>query len=451
MIVPVILSGGSGTRLWPLSRPKQPKQLLAMVDERTMLRATFDRLDGLPDMVDPWVVCNADHQSLVAKELFAAGFLPDNVILEPMGRNTAPAAAAAAMLIAERDPDALMLLLPADHVMQDESAFHTAVLAATEQSAQGKLATFGIVPSYPETGYGYIEVGDPIAGTVAEVAKFVEKPDYATAQGYIEAGSYLWNSGMFLFSVSRYIEELTKFAPEMTAAVRSAVDAADRTKGIVLDSDAFASSPSDSIDFAVMEHTDSAVVVPLDAGWSDVGSWSAVWELAAVESADNVFVGDVAAVDVTGSYLRSESRLVAAIGVENLVVVETSDAVMVAPRERSQDVKAMVELLRERQRTEAESHRAVAEVWGSTEVLMDSDAFTLRHLTIEPNAGGTTRLAPSDRPRSWLAATGTGFLEVDGRSVDISTQSAEIPPGVPVDVHVSGTDKLEIIEITRPV
>ncbi|MCP3973762.1 MAG: mannose-1-phosphate guanylyltransferase/mannose-6-phosphate isomerase [bacterium] len=449
MIVPVILSGGSGTRLWPLSRPKQPKQLLAMVDERTMLRATFDRLDGIPDMVDPWVVCNADHQSLVAKELFAAGFLPDNVILEPVGRNTAPAAAAAALLIAERNPDALMLLLPADHVMRDESAFHSAVVAAVELSASGKLATFGIVPNYPETGYGYIEIGDRIGDTVAEVAKFVEKPDYATAQDYIAAGNYLWNSGMFLFRVSRYIEELTKFAPEMTAAVQTAVDEADRSQGIVLDATAFASSPSDSIDFAVMEHTDSAVVVPLDAGWSDVGSWSAVWELAAVESADNVFVGDVAAVDVTGSYLRSESRLVAAIGVENLVVVETSDAVMVASRERSQDVKAMVELLRDRQRTEAESHRSVAEPWGSTEVLIDTGPFILRHITVEPNSAGHIHLAASDRPRTWIVAAGSGTLEVEGEPVDISSKSAEIPPGAPVEVGVEGDNALEILEITR--
>lgn len=449
MIVPVILSGGSGTRLWPLSRPKQPKQLLAMVDERTMLRATFDRLGGIPDVVDPWVVCNVDHHSLVAKELFAAGFVPHNVILEPVGRNTAPAAAAAAMLIAQRNPDALMLLLPADHVMQDEAAFHAAVTAAVEQGSAGKLATFGIVPTYPETGYGYIRVGDQISDAVAEVTKFAEKPDFATAQTYIQSGKYLWNSGMFLFAVSRYLEELTKFAPEMTAAVRAAVDAAQDDNGIVLDADAFASSPSDSIDFAVMEHTDSAVVVPLDAGWSDVGSWSAVWELAAVESEDNVFVGDVAAVDVTGSYLRSESRLVAAIGLDNLVVVETADAVMVAPRERSQDVKAMVELLRERQRSEAETHRNIAQPWGSTETLLDTTSFTLRHITIDGGSSAVAHLGASDRARTWLVAAGSGSVEVAGKAVDITTKSAEIAPGESIEVRVEGPDALEIIEIAH--
>ena len=448
MIVPVILSGGSGTRLWPLSRPQQPKQLLAMVDERTMLSATFDRLAGVADVVDPWVVCNADHHHLVAKELFAAGFRPDNVILEPMGRNTAPAAAAAALIIAERDPNALMLLLPADHVMQDESAFHHAVAAAVDQSAAGKLATFGIVPTYPETGYGYIEVGEAISQDVAHVAKFVEKPDHETAQQYIAAGTYLWNSGMFLFSVSRYLEELQRFAPAMIEAVRAAVDGADRTDGVSLDETAFAASPANSIDFAVMEHTDSAVVVPLNAGWSDVGSWSALWELTASDGESNVFVGDVAAVDVTGSYLRSESRLLAAIGVDNLVVVETPDAVMVAPRERSQDVKTMVDLLRTRHRREAEAHRKTLETWGRSELLLDSKAFSLSVISVEPDAG-TATMAPAARERSWIAAAGSGIVEFADQTVDISVSSAVIPPGVPVGVRVTGEAALEIIEITR--
>ncbi|NND03133.1 MAG: mannose-1-phosphate guanylyltransferase/mannose-6-phosphate isomerase [Acidimicrobiia bacterium] len=449
MIVPVILSGGAGTRLWPLSRPSQPKQLLAMVDERTMLRATFDRLDGVPEMVDPWVVCNADHRHLVGTELFDAGYKPDNVILEPVGRNTAPAAAAAAIVIAEMNPDALMLLLPADHVMQDEQAFHRAVAAATEQSAAGALATFGIVPTYPETGYGYIQVGEAITDDVSRVARFVEKPDFETAQRYLASGEFLWNSGMFLFSVSRYIDELARLAPGIVDAVSTAIDEADRTHGIALDASAFASSPSDSIDFAVMEHTDNAVVVPLDAGWSDVGSWSALWELAAAEGDANVFLGDVAAVDVTGSYLRSESRLVAAIGVDNLVVVETPDAVMVAPRDRTQDVKQMVDLLRERERPETEHGQRTREPWGTADSLIVSPRFDVRILKVDEDSA-PVRFEASQWERSWAAVSGTGSVELDGQTVDITGAGIGIPAQISFSLSVVD-GPMQIVEITRKV
>ncbi len=450
MIVPVILSGGSGTRLWPLSRPEQPKQLLAIVDDRTMLRATFDRVEGIPETVDPWVVCNVAHHHLVARELFDAGFKPDNVILEPVGRNTAPAAAAAAIVIAERNPQALMLLLPADHVLQDEPAFHRAVAAAAKPSRQGRLATFGIVPTYPETGYGYIEVGDPVTEDVFQVARFVEKPDLETAEAYVASGNYLWNSGMFLFSVARYLEELERFAPEILTAVRAAVDEAGHHNGVALDTASFQASPSDSIDYAVMERTDSAVVVPLDAGWSDIGSWAALWEITAAEGG-NVFVGDVAAVDVTGSYLRSESRLLAAIGVDNLVVVETPDAVMVAPRERSQDVKEMVELLKSLNRKEAQRHGKSAEPWGTAETLTSHGEYTVGRITVEPGVAEPVRLRPSDHDRIWVAAAGSGKVEVAGRTVDITASGAAIPAGRTVAVHVAGPGALHIIEIRRNV
>jgi mannose-1-phosphate guanylyltransferase/mannose-6-phosphate isomerase len=422
-----------------------------MVDERTMLRATFDRLDGLAEIVDPWVVCNAEHHHLVSRDLFEAGFKPDNVILEPVGRNTAPAAAAAAMLIAERDPDALMLVLPADHVIEDERAFHAAVAAAVGQSREGMLATFGIVPTYPETGYGYIEVGEAINADVSRVARFVEKPDAATAQKYLDTGKFLWNSGMFLFAVRRYLRELERFAPEILDAVRRSVTSAVRDNAVALDAASFSQCPSNSIDFAVMENTDSAVVVPLDAGWSDVGSWAALWELAAEQGENNVFVGDIAAVDVTGSYLRSESRLVAAIGVENLVVVETADAVMVAPRERSQDVKAMVELLKNQERREAEEHRTSSEPWGSAEVLFRSDSFRIRLLAIDPNEGFPADLGTSQHLRTFLGTGSSGTIEVDGEVDDITGSSAEVAPGRSVKIHAPGPDVLEIIEVARAV
>ena len=447
MIVPVILSGGAGTRLWPLSRPSQPKQLLAMVDDRTMLRATFDRLDGLPEIVDPWVVCSTDHRHLVGKELFDAGFKPDNVILEPVGRNTAPAAAAAAIVIAEMNPDALMLLLPADHVMQDDAAFHNAVAAATAQSEEGKLATFGIVPTYPETGYGYIQTGDVVNDEVALVARFVEKPDFETAEGYLSSGDFLWNSGMFLFSVTRYLEELERFAPQIVEAVHNAVARSDRSHGVALDDESFMSSPSDSIDFAVMEHTSDAVVVPLDAGWSDVGSWSALWELATAPGDGNVLVGDVAAVDVTGSYLRSESRLVAAIGVENLVVVETPDAVMVAPRDRTQDVKKMVELLRGSQRPETDNPQRAKTPWGSSALLSRTSGFEIRLLTVEADASPVS-FEPSPWDRSWASVSGTGSVELAGEAVDITGAGTGIPAHKGISLSVTD-GPMQIVEIIR--
>lgn len=418
-----------------------------MVDDRTMLRATFDRLDGLPEMVDPWVVCNTAHRHLVGKELFDAGFKPDNVILEPSGRNTAPAAAAAAMIIAEMNPDALMLLLPADHVMEDDSAFHRAVAAATAQSQRGKLATFGIVPTYPETGYGYIQIGDAVNEDVALVARFVEKPDFDTAEEYLASGEFLWNSGMFLFSVTRYLEELKRFAPEMVDAVGRAVSRADRSHGIALDADAFGSSPSESIDFAVMEHTADAVVVPLDAGWSDVGSWSALWELAAGDGAGNVFLGDVVAVDVTGSYLRSESRLVAVIGVENLVVVETPDAVMVAPRNRTQDVKQVVDLLKGRDRPETERSQRAKKHWGSAETLFQSTGSSIRLLTVDKHASPVA-FEPLPWDRSWAAVAGTGTVELDGKSVDITGAGTGIPAHKGVSLSISD-GPMQIVEIVR--
>jgi len=449
LIVPVILSGGSGTRLWPLSRRRQPKQLLAMVDERTMLHATFDRLNGLPEIVDPWVVCNADHHHLVSRELFDGGFKPDNVILEPVGRNTAPAAAAAAILIAERDPEALMLLLPADHVIEDEQAFHEAVGAAVEPSRNGMLATFGIVPTYAETGYGYIEVGEAIAPNVSRVAHFAEKPDAETAQKYLDAGKFLWNSGMFLFHVGRFLEELERLAPKILNAVRQAVATATREHGVALNAASFAACPSDSIDFAVMEHTDSAVVVPLDAGWSDVGSWAALWELEAEQGENNVFMGDIAAVDVSGSYLRSESRLVAAIGVRNLVVVETADAVMVAPRERSQDVKAMVDLLKKQMRREAVEHRISTESWGQAEVVFRNDSLRVRRLVFEPNDGSPAVLEAAAFTRTFLGTGGSGTIEAGGKVDDIAVGSTEVAPGTSVTVHAPGPVPLEIVEIAR--
>lgn len=446
-IVPVILSGGSGTRLWPLSRPSKPKQLLAMVDARTMLRATIDRLEGLP-VTAPWVVCNRDHGPLVSRELVAAGLPPDRMLLEPVGRNTAPAAAAAALEISSATPDALMLVLPADHVIADTAAFQAAVIPAARAAVQGALATFGILPGYPETGYGYIAAGaNADTGGARVVDRFVEKPDLETATEYVAGGNHLWNSGMFLFSATAYLDELRSHAPDILEAAQAALAAAARTGGIALEEAAFSACPSDSIDYAVMEHTSRAVVIPLDAGWSDVGSWAALWELAGGDASGNVVVGDVVARDVTGSYLRADSRLLAATGIEDLVVVETADAVLVTSRSRSQDVKALVDELFAAGRREAATAPRITTEWGCSELVADSPEFRLRVLTIDATADAV--LPPDPGVRIWIAAAGSGSVEFGGKVVDISQGSATIPPGVGAVVRRSSDTALVVVEVTR--
>lgn len=328
-----------------------------MAEKRSMLRATLDRLEGIDDLTDPLVVCNADHHEHVAAELTAAGFDPRRIILEPIGRNTAPAAAAAAVLRLEVDGDDTLLVLPADHVIHDTAAFHEAIALGAAQAKADRLVTFGIVPDHPETGYGYIRLGSVVDSPVATIAEFVEKPDLATAEKYLASGDYLWNSGIFMFGARRYLEELKRFEPAMVEAVAAAVALADRDPVVSLDPENFGRSPSNSIDFAVMEHTMAGVVVPLDAGWSDVGSWNALWEIARHDDLGNVVVGDVSAIDTSGSYLRSESRLLAVIGLKDMIVVETTDAVLVVPRDRAQDVSRMVQDLKAAGRKETTTDR----------------------------------------------------------------------------------------------
>lgn len=353
MILPMILSGGSGTRLWPASRRSRPKQLLPLLDERTMLRATIDRLNGIPELRAPLVIANVEHRDLVASQLRAAGFEPPHMILEPFGRNTAPAVAAAAIELAARGEDPVLLVLPADHVISDEAAFKEAVVTGTLHAEAGRLVTFGIVPSQPETGYGYIHRGEPVEPGAYRVDAFVEKPDAETAASYIASGNHFWNSGMFMFLASRYMEELETHTGAIAEATRQAVSAGTRDESVlVLDSDSFSACPSDSIDFAVMEYTEDGVMIPLDAGWNDVGSWQALWEIVPKDESGNALVGDVVAIDAEGSYVRSEGRLVTVAGIRDLVVIATPDAVLVVPRDRAQDVKNLVDRLTEDGRPE---------------------------------------------------------------------------------------------------
>ena len=351
MIVPVILSGGSGSRLWPLSRETHPKQFLPLADQDTLLQNTALRVAGLIDVAPLLVVCNQEHRFMVAEQLRAVGIQPAAVMLEPVGRNTGPAVAVAA-LYAQRDgADPVLLILPADHVIADAAGFCAAVAQAAPSAEQGRLVTFGIVPTAPETGYGYIKAGAPLDDSgsgVSVVERFVEKPDLATAQRYLDTGHYYWNSGIFLFRASAFLAELERLAPAMLAACQQALAAAGPTeRGFLwLNHEAFAAGPGDSIDYAVMEKTAQAVVMPLAVGWNDVGSWAALWEIGAHDRDGNISRGDVIAVDTHDTYVDATSRLVATVGVENLVVVETADAVLVASKERVQDVKAVVDRLK---------------------------------------------------------------------------------------------------------
>ncbi|OOZ34231.1 mannose-1-phosphate guanylyltransferase/mannose-6-phosphate isomerase [Solemya velesiana gill symbiont] len=357
-MIPVILSGGSGTRLWPLSRSQYPKQFLPLVTDRTMLQETVTRLDDIDSIGSPVVICNYDHRYMVAEQLREIGADSQAIILEPVGKNTAPAVAMAAL--AAESPDDVLLVLAADHVIEDVSLFQDKVRQAQSSAEAGHLVTFGIVPNRPETGYDYIRRGSSagVNDSLYNVDSFVEKQDLEKARIYVDSGEYYWNSGMFAFKASRYLEKLEKHNPEMLAACRDSYNSAEKLFDFInLDKEVFGRCPSDSIDYAVMEKTDSAVVIPLDADWNDVGSWSALWDVSEKDSAGNSLQGDVVAHDTRNSYVHSEYKLVATVGVEDMVVVETDDAVMVAPKNRVQDVKIIVDRLKASGRSEAALHR----------------------------------------------------------------------------------------------
>jgi mannose-1-phosphate guanylyltransferase len=380
-LYPVVMAGGSGSRLWPLSRVLYPKQFLCLKGDLTMLQTTVCRLDGV-ECESPVVICNEQHRFIVAEQLRQLNKLTENIILEPAGRNTAPAIALAAMAIKRHNPtsDPLMLVLAADHVIQDEEAFRTSVRQALAYAESGKLVTFGIVPDLPETGYGYIRRGEVTPGKgeglAFDVAQFVEKPNLETAQGYVASGEYYWNSGMFLFSAGRYLEELKKYRPDIYEACERAMNVTDPDLDFIrVDEAAFLACPEESIDYAVMEKTADAVVVPMDAGWSDVGSWSSLWEISAHTPEGNVHHGDVISHDTENSFVYAESGLVTTVGVKDLVVVQTKDAVLIADRNHVQDVKKVVEQIKADGRHEHHIHREVYRPWGNMTPLMRAIAI----------------------------------------------------------------------------
>ena len=447
-ITPVILSGGAGTRLWPLSRELYPKQLLALIGKNTMLQETLLRLRGL-ETAAPVIVCNEAHRFLVAEQLRALGTTPGAIVLEPAGRNTAPAIALAALAALKAAPgsDPVLLVLPADHVIRDVEPFRVAVRAALAAAEQGQLVTFGVVPRTAETAYGYIHRGEA-AGAAFRIAKFVEKPTLPRAQQFAASGEHYWNSGMFMFRARRYLEELERLAPNIARICGEAFDRAKSDLDFTrIDATTFERCPSDSIDYAVMEKTAGALVVPLDAGWSDVGSWSSLHEASEPDGCGNVARGDVVAEDCSGSYLYSESRLVAAVGLQDHVVVETKDAVLVAPKSRVQDVKKLVGRLKELGRYEHSLHREVFRPWGSYDSVENGQRFQVKRLKVKPGATLSLQLH-HHRAEHWIVVSGTARI-TRGEEIFLleENQSTYIPIGVKHRIENPGKIPLHIIEV----
>ncbi|WP_312785481.1 mannose-1-phosphate guanylyltransferase/mannose-6-phosphate isomerase [Stenotrophomonas indicatrix] len=443
-VQPVILSGGSGTRLWPLSREAYPKQFLPLAGELTMLQATWRRVAPIASR-GPLVIANEEHRFVAAEQLQQVGAEPAAIILEPVGRNTAPAIAVAALEATRDGNDALLLVLPSDHVITDEAAFRAAVQAAAGAAEAGKLVTFGIVPTGPETGYGYIKAAD--GQGVRAVERFVEKPDLDTATGYVASGQYYWNSGMFLFKASRYLQELERLQPTMLSACSDAWQSARRDADFTrLDKDAFTAVPSDSIDYAVMEKTADAVVVPLDAGWNDVGSWTALRDVSQQDGDGNAHQGDVIAIDCRNTYAYGQ-RLVAMVGLDDVIVVETDDAVLVGKADRMQEVKTVVAKLKADGRSEATWHRKVYRPWGAYDSIDNGERFQVKRITVKP--GGTLSLQMHHhRAEHWIVVSGTAEVTRGDEVILLSeNQSTYIPLGVTHRLRNPGKLPLELIEV----
>ncbi len=447
---PVILSGGSGSRLWPMSRRLLPKQFLPLVSERTMLQDTVLRLQGVEGSRAAIVVSNSEHRFFVAEQLREIGAPTEVQILEPIGRNTAPAAAVVALYVQSRDPDACLLVLPSDHLIRDVPAFHAAIATALPLAAGGSLVTFGITPRGPVTGYGYIERGDSISGNGRSfrVSRFVEKPDLETARRYVSSDRFFWNSGMFAFQPRRFLEELQQFRPDILAAAKAALEAGKRDLDFLrLDSAAFAACPSDSIDYAVMERTSSSAMVQTDIGWSDVGSWTALWESGEKDSGDNVVRGDVDLRDANGCYVRAEHRMVAALGVRDLVIVETDDAVLVADKSRTQEVKEVVERLDRQARTEHVSHSRVYRPWGYYESIDAGERFQVKRIMVKAGEALSLQMH-HHRAEHWVVVSGTARV-TRGEEVKLlpENESIYIPIGTKHRLENPGKTPLFLIEV----
>lgn len=451
MLIPVLLSGGVGSRLWPLSRELSPKQFLPLTGELSLLEQTLERASALADSSAPIVVCNDEHRFVVAEQLRNQQFKAGAIILEPVGRNTAPAVAAAALQALKVDAEALLLVMPADHVISDVEAFSHAVDIGVAQAQQGKLVTFGIVPNAPETGFGYIrrhKTSEDAELSHYPIQAFVEKPSLELATEYVASGQYYWNSGMFLLSAAVYIDELREQAPAMLAAVEEAFSKASLDLDFIrLDEAAFTACPSDSIDYAVMEKTIRGVVIPLDCGWSDVGAWSSLWDVAEKDDRGNVSQGDVIMHDTRNSYLHASSRLVTSVGLDNIVVVETADAILVANKDQVQDVKAIVNELKALQRSEINAHPKVYRPWGSYESLVTAERFQVKRIIVNPGQQLSLQLH-HHRAEHWIVVRGTARVICGEKEFLLKEdQSTYIPLGTKHRLANDGVIDLELIEV----
>ena len=445
-MIPVILSGGSGTRLWPLSRRHYPKQFLPLVSSHTMIQETLLRLTGIAGLQAPIAVCNEDHRFMMAEQLRQIDVNPSAIILEPLGRNTAPAVALAALRASSEDD--VLLVLPADHVIENIQVFQQAVNQAKVLAEQGFLVTFGIVPTEPETGYGYIKRSTEAVEAAYKVASFVEKPNLETAKSYLESGDYYWNSGMFAFTAGSFLKELEKFNPDMLEKCQLALKSAKVDMDFVrLDKEIFASCPSDSIDYAVMEKTAKAVVIPMDAAWNDVGSWSALWDVTAKDSSGNAIMGDVFTVNTHNSFIHAHSKLVTVVGLDNVIVVETDDAVMIAAKDKVQDVKDIVDQLKAQSRSEADIHRKAYRPWGHYDLVDTGERHQTKRIVVKPGAKLSLQ-KHHHRAEHWVVVKGTALITKGDEQILISeNESTYIPLGVVHCLENPGVIPLEIVEV----
>ncbi|MDP1930198.1 MAG: mannose-1-phosphate guanylyltransferase/mannose-6-phosphate isomerase [Gammaproteobacteria bacterium] len=458
MIIPVVLAGGVGTRLWPVSRQLYPKQFTSLSSDptrdapdsvpKTLFQTTLSRLEGVRDLGAPIVVCNEEHRFLTAQQLQELGIGGASIVLEPIGRNTAPAVAIAALQAMQMQPNAILLVLPADHAIRDTQALCHAIEVGEGLAARGKLVTFGIVPTAAETGYGYILRGVAEVSEAYAVQRFVEKPDLATAKTYVDSGDYYWNSGMFMFTAERFLAELAQHAPDIMEVCRKAFAGIQPDVDFMrLPKELFAVCRSDSIDYAVMEKTRDAVVVPLDAQWNDLGAWNSLWETSGKDSAQNVLSGDVFCEDVKGSYIRAESRLVAAVGIEDLIIIETADAILVSARDRVQDVKRIVQQLEKAGRAESVNHVLVYRPWGSYESLAMGTGYQVKHIMVKPGASLSLQLH-HHRAEHWIVVKGSATVTCDERVFTIhENESTFIPLGSKHRLQNHTTEMVELIEV----
>jgi mannose-1-phosphate guanylyltransferase len=445
-MIPVIISGGTGTRLWPLSRKNKPKQFLSLFGEYSLFQNTLSRLSGLQDIDSPLIVCNTEHRFMVAEQLQEIDIAAKDIILEPCARNTAPAIALAALRAIENDKDAVLLVLAADHVIQNIPAFHKAIEQAKKHAEQDKLVTFGIQPQSAHTGYGYIEAVKK--DQPSEVKRFIEKPELSTAESYLAAGNFFWNSGMFMFKASAYLDELQQHSPEMLSACKASLEKSVIDLDFIrVETESFEHSPSDSIDYAVMEKTTKAFVVPLDAGWSDVGSWSSLWEAFPQDENNNVIIGDVITDSVHNSYIHSENRLVTVLGLDDVVVVETHDAIMVAHKDQAQEVKKIVEALNKQERKEVLTHRKCYRPWGSYDSVDYGERFQVKRITV--NSGASLSLQKHyHRAEHWVVVSGTAEVTRDDEVILLGeNESTFIPLGSVHRLRNPGRVPLEIVEV----